>query len=468
MNVSNHAILFPQISSPIESLMPREPKPIIYPANFEGILLSNNAFTFPKEEIEKKEENIVQLPTQFSQKDDIEFGFETQNHIEQEDLHGIDIQFEDSKEILEEILANNELALDGHIEFETQSNAQLNNDNDADEEPLILEFEDAMKLNQEENIEIETTESIEFEAISSIPEQEKTSNVLDIEYTDTQTDQKTSLFDDERYRAKILTAIKMRDLNFEPQKVADITGISIEEMQEFEQYLEKEALKALSKNAQTIEDKDDNNETDALQKEKTSLEPIDNIYENELTQEDMNTAKDSSMTESNDTIEIFIENTTESASQNNDLNTENIDKRAFSSWLDMLSPTQKTSDKEKTKTPETEKIAESLHIKKLLEVEDNFQFEGQQYILDEGEFNEPLKNYIQEQIETKNTKINPEETYKPKSIDTIDFEEIISETLAKLYLKQGHKEKGIRMYEKLILKFPEKSVYFASEIEKLK
>jgi hypothetical protein len=429
------------------------------------------------EETNKKEENIVQIPTQSSQKDDIEFGFETQNHIEQEDIRGIEIQFEDSKEdsteIIEEIVADNELALDGNIEFETQNNAQLNNDNDADEEPLFIEFEDAMKLSQEENIEIEAEESIEFEVISSIPEQEKTTIVSDIEYThpetDTQTEQKTSLFEDERYRAKILTAIKMRDLNFDPQKVADITGISIEEMQEFEQYLEKEDTEALIENSQPIvEDKADTIKTDVVQEEKTSLEPINNIYADELTQENTNTAKDSGMTESNDTIETFSNNTTESASQNNDLNTVNIDKRPFSSWLDMLNPTQKISDKEKTQIPEFEKITETPSVNKPIEVEDNFEFEGQQYVLDEGEFNEPIKNYIQEQIVTKNTKINPEETYKPKSIDTIDFEEIISETLAKLYLKQGHKEKGIRMYEKLILKFPEKSVYFASEIEKLK
>lgn len=364
------------------------------------------------------------------------------------------------------------MALDGHIEFETQNNAQLHNDIDADEEPLFIEFEDAMKLNQEENIETEAEESIEFEAISSIPEQERTTNVSDTEYThpetDTQTEQKTYLFEDERYRAKILTAIKMRDLNFDPQKVADITGISIEEMQKFEQYIEKEDTDALSENTQTIEDKADTIIMDVVQEEKKSLEPINNIHEDELTQEDTNTTKDSGTTESNDTIEIFSENTTESSSQNNDLNTVNIDKRPFSSWLEMLNPTQKISDKEKTQIPEAEKFTETPSINKSIEVEDNFEFEGQQYVLDEGEFNEPIKNYIQEQIETKNTKINPEETYKPKSIDTIDFEEIISETLAKLYLKQGHKEKGIRMYEKLILKFPEKSVYFASEIEKLK
>jgi len=47
-------------------------------------------------------------------------------------------------------------------------------------------------------------------------------------------------------------------------------------------------------------------------------------------------------------------------------------------------------------------------------------------------------------------------------------EEVISETLAKLLAKQGHKQEAIGMYEKLMLKFPEKGSTFASAIEKLK
>ncbi len=46
--------------------------------------------------------------------------------------------------------------------------------------------------------------------------------------------------------------------------------------------------------------------------------------------------------------------------------------------------------------------------------------------------------------------------------------DVISETLAKLLIQQGHKEKAILMYERLCLAFPEKSPYFAAEIEKLK
>jgi len=47
-------------------------------------------------------------------------------------------------------------------------------------------------------------------------------------------------------------------------------------------------------------------------------------------------------------------------------------------------------------------------------------------------------------------------------------EEIVSETLAKLLARQGHKEEAIAMYEKLILKFPQKERTFAAAIEKLK
>jgi hypothetical protein len=46
--------------------------------------------------------------------------------------------------------------------------------------------------------------------------------------------------------------------------------------------------------------------------------------------------------------------------------------------------------------------------------------------------------------------------------------DLISETLARLLAKQGHREKAIAMYEKLCLVFPERSSTFAAEIELLK
>lgn len=86
---------------------------------------------------------------------------------------------------------------------------------------------------------------------------------------------------------------------------------------------------------------------------------------------------------------------------------------------------------------------------------------------------QPIKDdlvdkFIQEQPRIQQNKagfFNPINMAK-KSVQ--DSDEFITETLAKIYVKQGNISKGIRAYQKLSLKFPEKNVYFAALIEELK
>ena len=47
-------------------------------------------------------------------------------------------------------------------------------------------------------------------------------------------------------------------------------------------------------------------------------------------------------------------------------------------------------------------------------------------------------------------------------------DDLMTETLAKLYLEQGHFDQAIRAYQILRLKYPKKSSLFATEIEKIK
>ena len=50
----------------------------------------------------------------------------------------------------------------------------------------------------------------------------------------------------------------------------------------------------------------------------------------------------------------------------------------------------------------------------------------------------------------------------------MESDHLITDTLANIYLKQGNYAKAIFAYEKLSLKYPEKSTYFAGQISEIK
>ena len=68
--------------------------------------------------------------------------------------------------------------------------------------------------------------------------------------------------------------------------------------------------------------------------------------------------------------------------------------------------------------------------------------------------------------QTQVLKTVPVKQLADKSLEESD--ELLTETLAKVYEEQGLYNKAIRVYAKLSLKFPEKSLYFAPLIKELK
>jgi hypothetical protein len=88
------------------------------------------------------------------------------------------------------------------------------------------------------------------------------------------------------------------------------------------------------------------------------------------------------------------------------------------------------------------------------------------------------KKHIQDDLIDRFIRTSPRITPSPEKSD-IPLEDIskpfvegqgkfVTETLARIYINQGYYSRAIEIYEKLSLKFPEKSSYFATQIENIR
>jgi tetratricopeptide (TPR) repeat protein len=85
-----------------------------------------------------------------------------------------------------------------------------------------------------------------------------------------------------------------------------------------------------------------------------------------------------------------------------------------------------------------------------------------------------LQSELIEKFIISNPRIEPARDKSDKPVEDISRKFVeedggfVTETLARIYIKQGYLSKAIDIYEKLSLKFPEKSSYFATQIEKVR
>lgn len=80
-----------------------------------------------------------------------------------------------------------------------------------------------------------------------------------------------------------------------------------------------------------------------------------------------------------------------------------------------------------------------------------------------------IEKFIEENPAFVPNRLDLSDTREDISISSvIENEDLVTETLAMVYTNQKLYAKAISIYEKLILKFPEKSAYFATRIENLR
>ena len=134
---------------------------------------------------------------------------------------------------------------------------------------------------------------------------------------------------------------------------------------------------------------------------------------------------------------------------------------------------QAITNEKKLKSQSNKKVRLSKDIKLSFLDWIKYTEENQNIQIQESKKLEPLKNKLSiiDRFIEADPKISPMENNEPiESVINGDFnsEELMTESLAKLLLRQKKYKKAIKAYKILSLKYPEKNVFFAGQIKKIK
>lgn len=203
-----------------------------------------------------------------------------------------------------------------------------------------------------------------------------------------------------------------------------------------------------------------------IEKEKIEPNPI-NLSENEVEETIISTENSEDLIEEATTKEVtsIDENSFESLSEEVIPELEeklNIgkpiafsqnEKHSFQEWLQLASfkPIERIEEKKET-----------------LSIQNSVQKEEKKH---ENSTSKLKKLEIIDKFIEANPKITPTKELidlPSKPIETSDTTHLMTETLARVYLEQKKYSKAIQAYEILILKYPEKSIFFADRIKDIK
>ncbi len=136
---------------------------------------------------------------------------------------------------------------------------------------------------------------------------------------------------------------------------------------------------------------------------------------------------------------------------------------SFSEWLTLLHKGKVSIDaKPETQKKQLVKKTNPIKTAKKKDKKDKIQFKIAHPRQSELKL---IESFVRRSKKTRTKKTVPIEDIAQQSI--IEDGNLISETLAQIYVQQDNYDKAIRIYEKLSLLYPKKKTYFARQIKKL-
>jgi len=135
---------------------------------------------------------------------------------------------------------------------------------------------------------------------------------------------------------------------------------------------------------------------------------------------------------------------------------------SFSSWLKQITdPSYIAPEVPDSAADPDEKQAPSAHSESAAEGDTEDAIDAKMKLLD---------SFVEKLPVLKKQHMIKVEPIKKPEVDTSDMNssDIVTETLAKIYIKQGHYKKALKAYQILKLKYPEKSSFFAGRISEIK